>query len=169
MPNNLAWVNNTIPNLERCGHKCYNEKLFFLINFFSLLSFPFFLLSLSSSFFFYRLVSLFSITSSFLSLSPLTHLSLSQPHHPTTSSGHTSDIASPSQQPYRPWIATLVTLPHPSRHPMPPNVSLIYELGFFGFVCVLGWVLRSEFLKLLVVCGGCVDFNWGVAAGFGGW
>ena len=47
----------------------------------------------------------------------------------------------------------------------------------------LGWVLRSEFLKLLVVCGGgffglllwvfffcgCVDFNWGVVAGFGGW
>ena len=47
----------------------------------------------------------------------------------------------------------------------------------------LGWVLRSEFLKLLVVCGGgffglllwvfffcgCVDFNWGVVAGFEGW
>ena len=50
----------------------------------------------------------------------------------------------------------------------------------------LGWVLRSEFLKLLVVYGGgffglllwgffflffggCVDFNWGVVAGFGGW
>ena len=42
--------------------------------------------------------------------------------------------------------------------------------------------MRSEFLKLLVVCGGgffgmllwvflgvCVDFNWGVVAGFGGW
>ena len=44
----------------------------------------------------------------------------------------------------------------------------------------LGWVLRSEFLKL-VVCGrgffglllwvffffgACVDFNWGVVAGF---
>ena len=44
----------------------------------------------------------------------------------------------------------------------------------------LGWVLRSEFLKLLVVCGGgffglllwvffsyCVDFNWGVVVGCG--
>ena len=46
----------------------------------------------------------------------------------------------------------------------------------------LGWVLRSEFLKLLVVYGAgffgllqwvffgnCVDFNWGVVVGFGGW
>ena len=50
----------------------------------------------------------------------------------------------------------------------------------------LGWVLRSEFLKLLVVYGGgffglllwgvfffffggCVDFNWAAVAGFGGW
>ena len=67
MPNNLAWVNSTVPNLERYGHKRYNE-IFFLS---PLLSF------LSSSFFFSRLVSLFSITFSFLSLSPLTHLSLS--------------------------------------------------------------------------------------------
>ena len=44
----------------------------------------------------------------------------------------------------------------------------------------LGWVLRSEFLKFLVflwwwffwvvamgfIFGACVDFNWGVVAGF---
>ena len=147
MPNNFAWVNSgTVTNAIM---KNSFLKLFYLsfpfLSFFSL-----FLLS----FFFSRLVCLFSITLSFLSISPLISLSLSQLHHLATLFGHTGGIALPSRRPYRSWIATPVTLPHPPRHAMPPNVSLIYELGFFGFVCVFGWVLRSEFLKLLVVCGG---------------
>ena len=132
MPNNLAWVN--------CGTVTNAIMNFFCLKFFSLLSSLSFFFLLS--FFFSRLVSLLSITLSFLSLSPHTHLSLSlslsQPHHSATSSCHTSSIASPSLWPCQSRIATSTTLPHPPRHAMPPNVSLICELGFFGFVCVFG-------------------------------
>ena len=122
MPNNLAWVN--------CGTVTNAIMNFFCLKLFSLLSFSFF--------FFSRLVSLLSITLSFLSLSPHTHLSLSQPHHSASSSCHTSSIASPSLWPCQSRIATSTTLPHPPRHAMPPNVSLICELGFF-WICLCFW------------------------------
>ena len=140
MPNNLAWVN--------CGTVTNAIMNFFCLKFFSLLSFSFFLLSLSSFFFLFSSLdwSLSFLSLSLFFLSLLTHislslslsLSLSQPHHSATSSCHTSSIASPSLWPCQSRIATSATLPHPPRHAMPPNVSLICELGFFGFVCVFG-------------------------------
>ena len=128
MPNNLAWLNSgTVTN-------AIMKNSFFSLSSPFLSFFSLFLLS----FFFSRLVSLFSIILSFLYLSPLTHLSLSQPHHLATSFGHTGCIASPSRQPCRSRIATPATLPHTTCYAMLLNVSLIYELGFFGFVCVFG-------------------------------
>ena len=124
MPNNLAWVNSgTVTNAI---------MNFFCLKFFSL-SFPF--LSFSSLDW---SLSFLSLSLFFLSL--LTHisLSLSQPHHSASSSCHTSSIALPSRWPCQSRIATSATLPHPPRHAMPPNVSLICKLGFFGFVCVFG-------------------------------